>query len=83
MLLRVALLCLILALLGLVVKDRYWLGQPEATRAADEFMTRKHPDLYYDSIRVLRKLNGHWGVQFNSKPPVRVDVDRQGNCREP
>ena len=74
-------LCMMLALV-VFLGNWYWLPQFEATQRAKEYMQQAHPNLTYQSIQVWKRWDGHWAVEFDSEPPVRIDVDRHGGCAE-
>ena len=78
----VAFLCILLPFGVIFLSNGYWLDQAEATKRAEEFVKQSHPNLEFKQILVWKRWNGHWVMEFESAPPVMIDVDRHGGCTE-
>ena len=75
-----AVLVVVIAL-AIYLRTWHWLPQDEAKKRAVDFIDHAHPGLEYQSTQSWKKWDGHWLVQFESNPPITVNVDRKGECK--
>jgi|GEM_PF-6734695 hypothetical protein len=69
--------------LGAYLRSAYWLSQDEATRRAKAFVQERHAGATFQSVTLDKRWDGSWLVASDPIPPIRVVVDRRGECTEP